>query len=135
LYGREPIRAQEPDELERWLPNVFNLLRRKYFVDEIYDWAVVGFTRWYARACDWIDQWIFEGGVQLLSWLAIGFSWLDGFFDEHVVNAGFDDGCRRLTQGGSLLTRLQNGRVQNYLRVIGVGLTVLVLILLWGCHA
>jgi hypothetical protein len=24
--------------------------------------------------------------------------------------------------------------VQNYLRVIGVGLTVLVLILLWRCH-
>jgi NADH-quinone oxidoreductase subunit L len=134
LYGREAITAQAPDELERLFPNLFNLWRRKYFVDEIYNWAFVGFARWYARACNWIDQWIFEGAVQLVSWLAIAFSSVDDFLDEHVVNAGFDDGCRRLTQGGSLMTRLQNGRVQNYLRVIGVGLTVLVLILLWGCH-
>ena len=33
------------------------------------------------------------------------------------------------------MSRLQGGRVQNYLRVIGVALAVLVLFLLWGCRA
>jgi hypothetical protein len=33
------------------------------------------------------------------------------------------------------LARLQNGRVQNYLRVIGVALAALALLLMWGCSA
>ena len=32
------------------------------------------------------------------------------------------------------MSRLQNGRVQTYLRVIGVALVVLVLFLIWGCQ-
>ena len=36
---------------------------------------------------------------------------------------GFDEGCRRaLSQGGRLMSRLQSGRVQNYLRVVGIAL-------------
>jgi len=61
--------------------------------------------------------------------------WFNRFFDEYVVNLGFDEGCRRATLGGRLLARLQDGRVQNYLRVIGVALTALVLFLIWGCRA
>ena len=38
-------------------------------------------------------------------------------------------------QGGGLLSRLQNGRVQSYLRVIGIALAALVLFLIWGCRA
>ena len=29
---------------------------------------------------------------------------------------------------------VQDGRVQNYLRIIGIAMTVLVLILIWGCR-
>jgi hypothetical protein len=34
-----------------------------------------------------------------------------------------------------MMSRLQDGRVQNYLRAIGIALTVLVLVLIWGCRA
>ncbi len=33
------------------------------------------------------------------------------------------------------MARLQNGKVQTYLRVIGIGLVVLALMMIWGCHA
>ncbi len=33
------------------------------------------------------------------------------------------------------MSRLQSGRVQTYLRLIGVALAVLVLFLIWGCRA
>ena len=52
-----------------------------------------------------------------------------------VVNLGFDEGCKRAMLGGSVMARFQDGRVQNYLRVIGVALTALVLLLIWGCRA
>jgi len=71
----------------------------------------------------------------LLSLAVVGLSWLNRAFDEYVVNLGFDESCRGLTEGGTLMSRLQNGRVQNYLRVIGVALAVLVLLLVWGCRA
>ena len=37
FYGREPIAsAEEPDALERLQPQIFNLLRNKFYVDEFY---------------------------------------------------------------------------------------------------
>jgi NADH-quinone oxidoreductase subunit L len=65
----------------------------------------------------------------------VGLAWLDRYFDEYVVNSGFDEGCRRLTKGGALMSRLQCGQVQRYLRLLGLALTVLVLLLIWGCRA
>ena len=73
--------------------------------------------------------------VQLFSLLVVGFAWLNRSFDEYVVNPGFDEGCRRLTRCGTLMSRLQSGHVQSYLRLIGVALAVLVLFLIWGCRA
>jgi NADH-quinone oxidoreductase subunit L len=136
LYGRKAVRsADEPDVLERLQPEVFALLRRKYFVDEIYEASVIRFNAWWAQVCALLDDWVWSGMVQLLSLLVVGLAWLNRYFDEHVVNSGFDAGCRRLTQGGALMSRLQCGRVQRYLRLLGVALTVLVLFLIWGCGA
>ena len=136
LYGWKPARsADERDVLERLQPEVFALLRGKYFVDEIYEASVIRFNAWWARLCDWLDNRVWSGVVQSFSLLVVGLAWLDRFFDEYVVNPGFDEGCRRLTKGGTLMSRLQGGRVQNYLRLIGLALTVLVLFLIWGCRA
>ncbi|MCX6924227.1 MAG: NADH-quinone oxidoreductase subunit L, partial [Verrucomicrobia bacterium] len=135
LYGRLPVRrADAPDALERFQPEVFALLRRKYFVDEIYEATLIRFNAWAARTCDWLDCWVWNGVVQSLSLLVVGLAWLNRLLDEFAVNPGFDEGCRRLTKGGALLSRLQGGHVQSYLRLIGVALTVLVLILIWGCR-
>jgi len=136
LYGRKPLTSpDEPDMLVRFQPEVFALLRNKYYVDEIYEASIIRFNAWWAKACDWMDYWIWNGTVQLLSSAVLGLSWCNRIFDEYVVNPGFDEGCRRATLGGSLMARLQDGRVQNYLRVMGVALTVLVLLLIWGCRA
>jgi NADH-quinone oxidoreductase subunit L len=136
LYGRKPVpQAQELDPLEQLRPDIFTLLRRKYYVDEIYDWSVVAFNRWWASACAWLDRTIWNGAVQLAAVIVLGISWFSRFFDEYVINLGFDESCRNLTRSGGLLSRLQNGKVQNYLRVIGIALAVLVLFLIWGCRS
>lgn len=136
LYGRRPVTsADDPDVLERLQPEVFTLLRRKYFVDEIYEATVIRFNAYWAQVCVWLDNWVWSGMVQLFSFLVVGLAWVDRSFDEYVVNAGFDEGCRRLTKGGTLMSRLQCGRVQRYLRLLGVAMTLLVLFLIWGCGA
>jgi NADH-quinone oxidoreductase subunit L len=136
LYGRRPrTEGVEPDVLEQIRPDVFALLSRKYFVDEVYETTIIRFNAWWASACDWLDTQVWNGAVNLASYAVVGLSWLNRLFDEYVVNLGFDRSCRGLREGGTGLSGLQSGRVQSYLRVIGVGLAVLVLLLMWGCHA
>jgi NADH-quinone oxidoreductase subunit L len=136
LYGRKPPSSPEqPDVLETRWPNLFTLLKRKYYVDEAYDWAVVGLNAWWAKACDWMDRWVWSGVVQLISLAAIGLAWVDRLFDELVINGGFDQICRRLKIGGQTTSRLQNGQVQRYLRIIGIGMALLTLALIWGCRS
>ena len=57
---------------------------------------------------------------------------LDRSLDVFVVNPGFDQGCRGVVRSGQILSRLQNGRTQSYLRIVGIVFAVLVLFLIWG---
>lgn len=133
LYGRKPIqRADEPDVLEKLPAGVYTWLERKYGVDELYEISVIRFNAWFARACDFLDAWVWGGAVKLVSLVTLGIAWMSRAFDEFVINLGFDQSCDGVSRGGKLMSRLQDGRVQNYLRVIGVALTVLVIILVWG---
>jgi len=136
FYGRRPpVRTDEVDALARVQPEVFTLLEKQYFVDEIYQWSVVSFHAWWARLCVQLDEWVWDFVVHLLAYAAVGLSWLNRFLDEYVVNGVFDQGCRGLTRGGAGLSHLQNGRVQRYLRVIALAAAALIWFLLWGWGA
>src|SRR5581483_4033881 len=136
LYGRIPIRsADQVDVLEQMRPDIFTLLQNKFYVDEFYEATIVRFNAWFAWLCNELDYWLWNGAVLAVTYVVLGLSWVNRFFDEYVVNIGFDQGCREIRRGGGLVSHLQNGRVQNYLRVIGVALAALFLILMWGCQA
>jgi NADH-quinone oxidoreductase subunit L len=133
LYGKCLRKtAEEPDVLQVAQPAVFRLLENKYFVDEIYDATVVRFNALASRVCDFLDHWIWGGMVLLVTWVMLGLSRLYRFTDEFVVDLGFDTGCETLRSGGGEISKWHSGRVQTYLRVIGVALVVLVLFLIWG---
>ncbi len=136
LYGRGPIQsAEKPDVLERMRPDIFLLLQNKFYVDEFYEFTIIRFNAWWCDFCDWLDYWIWHGAVLAVSYAIVGLSWVARVFDEYVVNLGFDQSCRGVNGGGKWLSRLENGQVQAYLRVIGVALAALGLFLLWGCSA
>ena len=133
LYGRKPIqKADEPDVLEKLPLGMHTWFAKKYGVDELYELTVIRFNAWFAKVCAFLDQWVWGGAVQLVSYLTLGFSWISRGFDEFVINLGFDQSCGGVTRGGKWMSRLQDGRVQNYLRIIGIGLVALVLFLIWG---
>jgi NADH-quinone oxidoreductase subunit L len=133
LYGKRLRKTmEEPDVLQVAQPTLFRLLENKYFVDEIYEATVVRFNAWAARACDFLDRWIWGGMVLLVTWMTLGLSRLYRFTDDFVVDLGFDTGCETLREGGGEMSKWHSGRVQTYLRVIGVALVVLVLFLIWG---
>jgi NADH-quinone oxidoreductase subunit L len=133
FYGRKPIEsADASDFLERLQPRIFHVLRNGFFVDKLYEATIIRFNVWCSRAADWLDRWIWGGAVKLLTYLVLGFSALNRSLDVFVVNPGFDQGCRSVSRGGRILSRLQSGRTQNYLRVVGIAFAALVLFLIWG---
>jgi NADH-quinone oxidoreductase subunit L len=133
LYGRRQRKTVgEKDVLEAAQPAVFKLLQNKYYIDELYEHTVIRFNAFAARACAFLDTWIFGGLVLLVSYAALGCSWLSRTLDEKFVNGGFDAGCESLRSTGGGLSRLHTGRVQTYLRIIGVALVLLIIFLIWG---
>jgi NADH-quinone oxidoreductase subunit L len=135
FYGRMPIEsAKTPDALERLQPQIFNVLRNGFFVDRLYEATIIRFSGWCARFCDWLDRWVWGGAVRLVAYLVVSLSGLNRSVDSSVVNAGFDQGCRNVARGGQLLSRLQSGHTQSYLRIVGIAFAALVLFLIWGKH-
>jgi NADH-quinone oxidoreductase subunit L len=134
FYGRSPLRrAEDPDALERLQPDLFTLLRRKFYVDEFYAATVVRWQAWSARVAAWLDDFVWHGLVLAASYLVLGLSWLSRLADEWVVDLGFDKGCGSLRLSGRTLSRFQNGQTHRYLRVLAAAMAVLALLLLWGC--
>jgi NADH-quinone oxidoreductase subunit L len=135
FYGRKPIESPNAlDALERLQPQIFNVLRHGFFVDKLYEATVIRFNAWCSRVCDFLDRWVWGGAVRLASYLVLGLSRLNRSVDTFVVNPGFDQGCRNVTLGAQLLSRLQGGRTQSYLRILGIAFAALVLFLVWGRH-
>jgi NADH-quinone oxidoreductase subunit L len=136
LYGkRQRKTASEKDVLEAAQPFIYKLLENKYFIDEIYEATVIRFNAFAAWLCDFADQWIFGGAVLLVKYITVGLAWLYRLTDEYFVNLGFDTGCEALRESGGGLSKLHTGRVQTYLRVIGVALVALIIFLIWGRKA
>ena len=127
IYGRKPLTATDPLESD-----IYHVLKNKFFVDELYDASVVKLNAWSARATRWLDDFVWQGAVMAVSYIVLGFAWINRLIDEFVVNLGFDKGCGGFRLGGRALAFWQNGQVQRYLRFIGLAAACLVAGLIWG---
>jgi NADH-quinone oxidoreductase subunit L len=132
LYGNKSPAAEEPDVLERAAPWAWAALRDRLYVDEFYGMTVIAFYGWWARVADWLDRRVWGGVVALVAWVFGLFAKLNRFLDASVVDGTFDKGCEEIATGGGLLSRMQSGRVQTYLRVLAVAVIGLAAILIWS---
>jgi NADH-quinone oxidoreductase subunit L len=127
LYGRRPMR--HPADRD---PLQFALLKKAFYVDQVYAATVQRLAWWIAAASAWLDRWVWGGIPTVVASLTKGLGWIDFSLDRWVVNKGFDEGCSGVAGGGRLLARIQDGRIQQYLRLLGGAVAILALILLLG---
>jgi NADH-quinone oxidoreductase subunit L len=133
FYGHAPIDSFEtPDAVGERQPALFAVLGNGFYVDGLYGATILRLNSAFSAASDWFDRWVWGGVVQLVSYFVLGLAWLDNFLDTGFVNPGFDAGCENVSRGGQILSALQGGRVQTYLRIIGASLVALAVFLLWG---
>jgi NADH-quinone oxidoreductase subunit L len=135
LYGNKSPKADEPDVLEAAAPLPWAWLRDRLYVDEFYGMTVIAFYGWWARVADWLDRRVWGGVVAGVAWAFGLWAQLNRFLDTNVVDGSFDKSCEELSTGGGLLSRMQSGRVQTYLRLLALAVVALAAILIWSSRA
>ncbi len=118
--------------LEKAVPWAWAALRDRLYVDEFYSVTVIAFYAWWAQVADWLDRRVWGGLVSAVAWVFRGWAHFNRFLDTNWVDGSFDKGCEELSSGGGLLSRIQNGRVQTYLRILAFSVVALVGILIWS---
>ena len=135
LYGDRSPKPTASDSLEKFAPTAWGWLSHKFYVDEFYGMTVIAFYAWWGRVSDWLDRRVWGGIVAGVAWAFSLAARLNRFLDTNVVDGGFDKGCEELTVGGGLLSRVQTGRVQTYLRILALAVVALAALLIWSSKA
>jgi len=119
------------DPLEKWQPALFQFLRNKMWIDELYRETVISWARSFSRISDWMDRYVWDGIVRGFASLGQIFGALTANADERGINAGIDestDGARGL---GRLFAAAHSGQIHKYLAVVAIGAVVLLLLYAW----
>lgn len=128
LVYRKYRSADQLDPMEKGLGYFFKIFQNKYWVDEFYEVVFIRPAGWIAEKVSYqlIDQTLIDGALHGIGRLGNGLGRLFRFgFDLPVVN-GAGDGVAGGTRGlGSLLRRMQNGKIQHYM-----GLAILFIVLI-----
>jgi NADH-quinone oxidoreductase subunit L len=135
LYGGNSRKADDPDAIEKASPLVWGWLHDTLYIDELYGITVIAFYYWWARVSDWFDRRVWGGIVSGVAWLFGLWAQLNRFLDTNWVDGSFDKGCEEMASGGGLLARVQNGRVQTYLRILALAVAALAVLLIWSSRA
>ena len=117
----------DPDKVANAIKPLYKLSYNKWYFDEIYQATFIGGTLALTKLMFWIDMKVIDGIVNGMATLWRGIAIITGKFDNGVV-----DGLVNLSGGvvgfsGSMLRKLQTGRVQTYLLLSIMG----IIILLW----
>jgi NADH-quinone oxidoreductase subunit L len=121
------------DPLQTRVPGLFATLRNRFWVDEAYEASALRLVRWLSLAFARAEAGFFALVSTAAGLLTLGIGWFSRLFDNFVIDFGFDAGCRAVSEGANAGRKVQDGRVQTYLRTMALTLAVLVLILAWGC--
>ncbi len=123
IYGMDPSWSRAKAFVARF-PKVFEWVNAKYYVDEFYEWALIGPCKQLSAQLWAFDTWVVDGMVngaaRTTVILAHASFWVDAKIVDRTVDLVAD-----LTQWFSAgLKVLQSGRVQNYAFVMFIGFLV-----------
>jgi NADH-quinone oxidoreductase subunit L len=120
---------RESDPMQRALGPAWNVLLRRYYIDDFYMAAIVRPVRdRVSAAVNWTNQNLIDGVVNGSALLARGLSRIVVWIDRNVVD-GAVNGVGGLTgTSGGLLKYLQSGNVQWYAVVLFVGVIAITIV-------
>jgi len=121
-------RSQVPAQLlERW-KRAWTIVYNKYYVDELYQATVIRGAVSLARVLSWFDKYLVDGLVNLAGAVTRAFANIDGVIDRYLVDGAVNLVAGSALSAGSILRRVQTGRIQTYLYGALVGAIAIVLL-------
>jgi NADH-quinone oxidoreductase subunit L len=124
-------KAGETDPLAQTQPALFRFLENKMGLDELYDRTVVAFSQMAARVSDWMDRYVWDGGVRAFGRLGQLVGIVSTNLDERGINAGVDETTAGTRGLGRLISGWHSGQIQTYLRAVGVSVLALLILYEW----
>jgi NADH-quinone oxidoreductase subunit L len=110
------------------LAPLHTFLKNKWYFDELYEATVIKWTMDFARLCSKFDQKVVDGIVNFCGRAGVFAGWFVGRFDALVVD-GAVNGVASVTSGsGTLLRKIQTGKLYHYVFVLLVGAVVVFLL-------
>jgi NADH-quinone oxidoreductase subunit L len=123
LYDRHP---QKVAALRQRFAAAHEVLRNKYWVDELYEFLVLRNFYRLCRVAHAMDVRVVDGAVHLVRNVTIGTSYLSVFWDTWVVDGLVNLMGRTIRAGSGSLRYLQTGMAQSYATAMVLGLFVLI---------
>ncbi|MCL4252447.1 MAG: hypothetical protein KJ043_01550, partial [Anaerolineae bacterium] len=128
MYGRNPLKAGEPDPMTKILPpTIYKLLQNKYYVDELYNIIFIKPAKWFSKnvVVVFVDKGLIDGTLHLIARV---FTWIGDLFK--VLNLWLIDGVgdgipQAIVKFGGWFRRIQTGQVQQYLLIVLVAALVI----------
>ena len=131
VYRNPSNDSNASDPLETKLGGVWGFLERAMGFDAFYQKFIIDPLAFFAEAVDALERMVF---VPLMGVGEACFKWFGrctGASDEAGLNKGFNSMCSGLKNRAGAASRSQTGRPQGYLRAIGLGMTVLLVLYFW----
>ncbi len=130
MYWRKPLKAGQQDPMEDILGPLHPILKRRYYLDDLYEWLFVKPSQWLGRqVIIFLDRGIIDAVLHVIARV---FTWLGDL--AKVLNLWLIDGVGdgipiAVFNLGGWLRRMQTGRVQQYM-LLALAAAVLIGILL-----
>lgn len=121
MYGRKPLTAGQPDPMIKILGPLYNVMKNKYYFDELYTIVFIRPSQAIARiTSDFIDRGIIDGILHFIARAANFIGDLLKVFNLWLIDGVGDGIPQGLGKLGERLKFLQTGRIQQYLLLIAV---------------
>jgi len=118
----------DPNRVANAVKPLYNFLLNKWYFDELYEKTVIDGSKALSRFLAWFDLTVVDGLVNLVAQIGVFASFLVGKFDDYVVDGAVNGLASATIGGGSILRRLQTGKLYHYVFVLAGGALVIFLI-------
>ena len=131
VYRKVSTDSNAPDPLAGKLRGLWGFLERAMGFDAFYERFIIGPLAFVAGGINALERQIFVPLMALGEFCVKCCGRWTGMTDESGINCGFDSLCSGLQDGADSASLRQTGRPQRYLRAIGLGMSVLLILYFW----
>ncbi len=118
----------DPERVANAVRPLYEFSLNKWYFDELYDRTAIGGSIALSKFLAWFDLHVVDGLVNLAAQLGVFLSFLTGKFDNYVVDGAVNGVADATIGSGSVLRRLQTGKLYHYVFVLAGGAAVIFLI-------